>query len=367
MDLAFVLNAAPDALVIINQEGEIVHTNSQAAALFGYSCQELQGETIEKLMPQRYRHNHVSHRQGYFVNPHTRPMGAGLDLYGLKKNGDEFPVEISLSPLTSEEGTFILAAVRDVTDRKRFAQALQEKNIELEKASLAKDSFFASMSHELRTPLNAIIGFTGTLLMRLPGPLTADQEKQLMTIQRSAKHLLSLINDLLDMAKIESGKVDLHMEEIHCQMIVEEVVNTLRPLAQSKGLSLTIEMPMHPIYWRTDRRALHQILMNLINNAIKFTEKGGIQVVLAEQTAAEGSPLTLSVTDTGIGIKPEHQQKLFQAFERMETPHRQEGTGLGLHLSQKLAALLGGRIECTSELEKGSRFSLILLQQQGVV
>jgi signal transduction histidine kinase len=244
--------------------------------------------------------------------------------------------------------------------RHQVERALHEKNIELENANRAKDAFLASMSHELRTPLNAIIGFTGTLLMKLPGPLTDEQAKQLRTVQSSAKHLLSLINDLLDLAKIGSGKVTLNVEPVVFQHVLEEVRATLRPLAEKKGLELEITVPETEVVGNTDRRALSQILLNLTNNAIKFTEHGEVRIVLNRQSYDGKNWTQLSVHDTGIGIKPEDQPKLFQAFSQVDGARRHEGTGLGLQLSQKLAELLGGRIHFKSEYGKGSTFTLSL-------
>ncbi|HEU5097581.1 MAG TPA: ATP-binding protein, partial [Roseiflexaceae bacterium] len=248
------------------------------------------------------------------------------------------------------------------TARKQFEHTLREQNLELERASLAKDRFLASMSHELRTPLNAIIGFTGTLLMRLPGPLTHDQERQLATVQSSAKHLLALINDLLDLAKIESGRVELRLESVVGQAVIDEVAANLRPLAEGKGLRFELQLPDQPMVLRTDRRALSQILINLLNNAIKFTDQGGVRLTLARREERGRAATAISVSDTGIGMRPEDQAHLFEAYMQGRNPSTRphEGTGLGLHLSQKLAGLLGGAIEFVSEYGHGSTFTLVI-------
>jgi signal transduction histidine kinase len=253
---------------------------------------------------------------------------------------------------------------RDVTERKCFERALQEKNLELENANLAKDRFLASMSHELRTPLNAILGFTGTLLMKLPGPLTPDQDKQLRIVQASARHLLSLINDLLDVAKIESGKVEINLDQVACQGVLDEVVAALRPAAAAKGLEFEATVSPPDLLVRADRRALSQILLNLASNAIKFTEQGRVSIVVSRLEASNQVLVCFSVADTGIGIRAEDQAGLFQAFTQVpgSRMQRQEGTGLGLHLSRKLAELLGGHIALQSEWGKGSTFTLVLLE-----
>jgi PAS domain S-box-containing protein len=360
--LGLLLDAAPDATIVVDGSGSMTLVNSQTEHLFGFKREELLGRPIEMLVPERFRKRHEGHRSTYGRAPRTREMGAGFELYGLRRDGTEFPVEISLSPIRMGEKTYVVSAIRDVTDRRRIEQALREANLELERASLTKDNFLASMSHELRTPLNAIIGFTGTLLMKLPGPLTEEQERQLRTIQSSGRHLLSLINDILDLAKVESGKIELHFEPVYVREALDEVTTALEPLARAKGLAFDVELPAERISVRTDRRALQQIILNLTNNAIKYTERGGVRIAIVFREERGRRMLDVVVSDTGVGIKPDDVTRLFTAFEQIDssTTRKFEGTGLGLHLSKRLAALLGAEISVQSEYGAGSTFTLSL-------
>jgi PAS domain S-box-containing protein len=359
------LENGPDPIVIVNRDGDIVLVNARTEKLFGYTRRELLGTKIEILIPnipECFRSPYPDGLAYYFTDPSHKPIEVGLDLYGLGKDGQKFPIEINLGPLDTEEGLLISSSIRDISERKSFEKTLREKNLELEKANQAKNRFLASMSHELRTPLNAIIGFTGTLLMRLPGPLTPDQEKQLCTVQTSGRHLLSLINDLLDLAKIDSGKVELRREVINCGDLLDDVASYLRPMTEGKDVVLSVDAPVEDILVETDRRAVYQILLNLATNAVKFTRIGTVQLKVREKRQASGDIVEFAIVDTGIGIRPEDHPKLFQPFIQLNVPgdRAYPGTGLGLHLSQKLAELLAGQITYESEFGKGSTFLLTL-------
>jgi PAS domain S-box-containing protein len=351
------LEAAPDAMVIVDATGTIVLANSQTDAVFGYAREELIGQPVELLLPERYRGHHVRHRREFDSQPRRRAMGAGLELYARQKDGLEFPVEISLSPIRTADGTLTSAAIRDISERKAVERRLQEQNVRLEQASAAKTNFLAGMSHELRTPLNAIIGFTGTLLMKLPGPLNAEQEKQLRTVQWAGQHLLTLINDLLDLTRIESGETRIEFADVPAVTVAREAVTQLRAQAEAKGLELVTRLPDDEIVLRADRRALGQILMNLLANAVKYTDAGRVRLAVTRATPW----VRFEVADTGIGIRPVDRERLFKAFSRLDRGNEtRQGTGLGLYLSARLAALLGGRIEFDSVVGTGSTFTLIL-------
>jgi PAS domain S-box-containing protein len=354
-----------DALMTTDPLGIITDVNQQMEALTGGTREELIGTAFKTYFTDPGRAEdgiRVVLREGRVTN---------YELTARSKTGRETVVSYNATTFNDQAGKLqgVFAAARDVTERKRFEQTLQEKNVELENASLAKDRFLASMSHELRTPLNAVIGFTGTLLMKLPGPLNAEQEKQLRTIQASSRHLLSLINDLLDLAKIESGNVELNIEPVNCQTVMTEVSTTLRTLAEGKNLKLEILLPEHEINIRTDRRSLTQILINLTNNAIKFTEHGKVSLELQEREKDGQFTVEISVSDTGLGIRTRDQPKLFQAFMQVDSSSTRafEGTGLGLHVSQKLASMIGGRISFESEYGRGSKFTVSLTSAQNAM
>ncbi len=236
--------------------------------------------------------------------------------------------------------------------------ALEQANIRLQEIDRLKSVFLASMSHELRTPLNSIIGFTGILLQGMAGGINDEQRKQLTIIKSSASHLLNLINDILDISKIEAGRVELFPEEIKLDDMVKDIAHTFSPMVDQKGLQLVTEIP-EGISLVTDKRRLKQALINLVSNAVKFTERGTIRL---SATVIDGAKLELRVSDTGPGIKEEDMAKLFEPFQQISASltKRHDGTGLGLYLTKKLASLLGGDITAKSQYGQGSEFTLTI-------
>ena len=256
----------------------------------------------------------------------------------------------------------------DISDRMRI-QGEREKRFRAEEADRIKSSFLATMSHELRTPLNSIIGFTGVVLQELAGPLNPEQAKQLGMVRASARHLLDLINDVLDISKIEAGQLEVRAEPFALADSVESVISSVKPFAERKGLAMAVHLSPELEEMTSDKRRVEQILINLLNNAIKFTERGGVtltvEAVAAYQPTADTPPVAavrLCVKDTGLGIKPADLASLFRPFQQLdsELSRRHDGTGLGLAICRRLAELLGGEISVASEWQRGSEFTVII-------
>jgi PAS domain S-box-containing protein len=368
-------------------DGSITFLNEFGQRFFGYSAEEMTGRhVIGTIVPQTGSDGRDLQRLIAQITDDPAAFGQNVN-ENMLRDGTRVWISWTNRLVRDERGRVaeILSVGTDVTERRRAEEAIRQLNADLERrvaertaelaqakdraetADRVKSAFLATMSHELRTPLNSIIGFTGIILDGLAGPLNPEQERQLAMVQNSARHLLALINDVLDISKIEAAQLKVTREPMSVPAAVANVVGIVRPLAEKKGLTLQVEAAPEIGTIRSDPRRVEQVLLNLINNAIKFTEQGGVTLrVGREQGAAAprgaGGVVRFDVRDTGIGLKPESLATLFQPFKQVDSglSRSQEGTGLGLAICRRLAELMGGSVTVESEWGRGSVFTFRL-------
>ncbi len=348
------LEAAPDAVVIIDGGGVIVQVNSQAEQLFGYPRVELLGRPLEVLMPERLRGSHVAQRQAYSDDMHPRPMGRGLDLIGLRKDGREFPIDVSLSPLPSEAGVLVASAIRDMTDHRRLEDELRARTRELEEADRQKDQFLSAVAHELRDPLSAL-AYVAQIL-RSPQADAAVHQMASGALERQTAHMARLVEDLLDLARVRRGKLTLRRKSIDLRTVVPTAVECSHLLIEARKHHLEVAPSAEPLWVSGDTDRLVQVVSNLLSNAAKHTPEGGHIRLMA---AREDGTAVVRVRDDGAGIPHEMLSRVFDLFTQIgaEGHDRAGGLGIGLSLVRRLVDLHGGTVAAFSDgLGRGSEF-----------
>lgn len=338
------LDAAPDATIVVAEGGNIEFANAQVSETFGYTPEELVGRPVEVLLPQRFRDVHPEHRLAFAARPRQRPMGAGLALFGLHKDGREFPVQISLSPVKTPDGTLVVAAIRDATEQKTTEHRLVEANRQ-------KSRFLAAASHDLRQPLQTL-----NLLNRVAtheAGLHPRLKKLLERQQQALDSMSGLLASVLDISKLDSGVVAPKRVPFALSDILMRLRSNFEPLAADKGIELAVERS--ELVAHTDPELLHRIIGNLLSNAIRYTERGTVRV----SCNARGALLEISVSDTGVGIPADQIELIFEEFYQIDSgSQRPDGLGLGLSIVRRLAQLLGLKLDVRSTPDRGTTFTI---------
>ncbi len=351
------VQASPVALLMVDASRRIVLANQAAETLFDYPAGTLVGQSVDALVPVESREQHAAYLASFLAAPAVRTMGANRRLYAQRRDGSRVAVEVGLSPVESDDGLFVLCGVSDITDRLQAIAAVEQARQAAESANRAKSDFLANMSHEIRTPLNAIIGMTELVLQ---SELKPAQQEYLTTVLESGESLLSIINEILDFARIEAGKVDLVEAPFDVRETFGDILKSLAFRAHCKGLELACRIADHvPDFLQGDPVRLRQIIVNLVGNAIKFTEQGEIVLEVTSQPRDESRVVVhVAVSDTGIGIPADKLASIFEAFEQADTSTTRHfgGTGLGLAIACTLVEMMQGRIWVESVVDQGSTF-----------
>jgi PAS domain S-box-containing protein len=383
-----IVGSAMDAIVVFDADGAISLFNAAAERMFCAKAEGAIGANVTRFFPEASRREtlericqlSVGEEEARDESCATEAVPAGhvLSFSGLRETGEEFPIEATASCLDVRGRRTYTLIVRDISERRRAEQALKEqadslakamtelkglndelgeRQAELERAMAARSRFYASMSHELRTPINAVLGYSTLLLENIYGPLNEKQAEGITRTHKAAKHLLELVNDVLDLSKIEAGKIDLRLQPVHFPQLIDDLFVTVRPLADQYGSPLALEHEGEPLKVVSDPRRLRQILLNLLSNAIKFGRSKPINV---HSTPTADGGIVVEVRDEGEGIAAVDLEKIFDEFVQLGKTQLTEGTGLGLPISRRLAEMLHGTLEVESEPGVGSVFRLTL-------
>ena len=381
-----IVGSAMDAIIVFDANGVISLINAAAERMFRAKADSATGVNVEKFFPDALSLDMLDSLCASVGEPATEegnaPDGVApehvLSLSGVRESGERFPIEATASCLDVRGQKSYTLIVRDISERRRNEEALKaqaeslatamtdlktlndelgSRQAELERAMAARSRFYASMSHELRTPINAVLGYSTLLLENIYGPLNEKQAEGITRTHKAAKHLLELVNDVLDLSKIEAGKIDLRLQPVQFPQLIEDLFVTVRPLADQYGSALGLRHEGDPMKVVSDPRRLRQILLNLLSNAIKFGR--GKPIHVTSRSTAEGG-IVLEVCDEGEGIAAADLEKIFDEFVQLGKSQLTEGTGLGLPISRRLAELLHGTLEVESELGVGSTFRLTL-------
>jgi len=346
------LDTAPDAMVIIDAKGRIAIINNQAEILFGYDREELRGQDLEVLLPERLRTCHVAHRDEFVQKPSVRPMGSDLELVARRKDGSEFPVEISLSPVQTGSELFVSSVIRDVTERKKLEQEIIAARQAAERATRANNAFLAAASHDLRQPVQALSLLNGALRRTVKD---ARALEMIASQENSLTAMTNLLNSLLDISRLDAGVVTPDLEEFSMQRMIDRLSAEFTRRAQQKGLRFIAE-PCKAVVC-SDPNLLSEIIQNLVSNAIRYTRTGSVTL---RGVDADGRCL-IEVEDTGIGIETDQLQNIFKEFHQVKTPgSNKEGFGLGLAIVRRLADLLQHEVTVRSTPGVGSCFTVTL-------
>jgi PAS domain S-box-containing protein len=364
---AAIFDSALDSIITIDHTGNIIEFNPQAERTFRYNRVEVVGMSMADLiLPRSIRERHNQALARYFSTGEGAIVGKRIELTAMRSDGAEFPIELSFTSISTKARPMLTAYIRDLTEQKRQeeirerSRELEEQNLRIQEANRLKSEFLANMSHELRTPLNGVIGFAEVLIDGKAGPTNPVQEEFLNDILTSGRHLLQLINNVLDLAKIEAGKMELQRETFAIKKVIDEVCAIMKPAASKRDILISIEASPRVNLVTLDQLKFKQVLYNLLSNAVKFSHDGGeVKVVVGLDSREQ---LQLQIKDSGIGIKKEDLPRIFREFEQLDSgaARRFPGTGLGLALTKRIIELHNGSITVQSEFARGSTFIVAL-------